>query len=53
MEAGVFPVLVHREGNEDISEDEKKKYNVISSFVELTPEVSAKRKIEEISQEVC
>lgn len=51
-EAEVVPILVKREGNAEISEEDAKKYPVIESFSELTFETSAKRKIEDVEQEV-
>lgn len=51
VEAGLNAVLVSREGNEPISEDDKKLYPVISSFTELPIETSGKRKITEEAEQ--
>lgn len=52
LEAKMYPVLVHREGNTEIPENTKKEFKVITSFADLATETSAKRKIEEPEQEV-
>ncbi|KAJ8925343.1 hypothetical protein NQ315_009173, partial [Exocentrus adspersus] len=46
--AGVMPVLVKREGNDDISEEALKAFHVVSTFKEINFENSAKRKNEDV-----
>lgn len=48
-------ILVEREGNEQLDDETKKEFKIITTFTEITFEASAKRKNEDepVTTEVC